>query len=216
MQILSPGDWPRQPQFDHFQQVALPYVGVTADVEVQALQAYCARHDLSFYRATLYALARVVDDLIWLRYRIRDSKVVCHPQVNTAITALGPDQQVRFTTVPWQASWQEFDAACAAKSQEAEVSLSLYNGNPDGDLGDDLVYYSCMPWLRFTQMIQPMPLGPACSIPRIMWGKYVREGDKLVMPMSIQVHHGLADGLHLGQFFQCLQTKLDHPATWLK
>ncbi|MBY5993719.1 CatA-like O-acetyltransferase [Ferrimonas balearica] len=216
MRVLSPETFPRQQQFDHFQQVAVPYVGICADVEVQALLALCRAEGWSAYRATLYAIAQVAEELEWLRWRIRDGQVICHDRLDSAITVLGEDNQVRFTTVPWQPDWPAFDRAAQKVSAEAAASTALYNGNPAGDEDDDLLYHSCVPWLRFTQMIQPMPLNPACSIPRIMWGKYDVQGARTLMPVVIQAHHALADGLHLAQFFQVLQRKLDEPGLWLR
>lgn len=40
------------------------------------------------------------------------------------------------------------------------------------------------------------------TYPRIVFGKYIREGDKVKMPLSIQRNHALVDGWHLGLFYR--------------
>ncbi|MBW3139531.1 hypothetical protein KUV56_08385 [Ferrimonas balearica] len=208
-----PPNFPRQQQFEHYQDTALPYVGICADLDVHHLLAYCRQHQLSAYRAILFACTRVTEELTWMRWRIRDGGVVEHQQLDCAVTAMGEDQQVRFTSIPWQPDWASFNAAAEAVLAQASASDQLYNGSPEGT--DNLVYHSCVPWLRFTQMVQPMPMNPACSVPRIMWGKYDVQPERTLMPLIIQAHHGLADGLHLAQFFQVLQSYLDAPERWL-
>ena len=47
------------------------------------------------------------------------------------------------------------------------------------------------------------------SVPKISWGKYFTEGDKVLLPFSVQVHHALADGYHVGKYVNDLQKYLD-------
>jgi chloramphenicol O-acetyltransferase type A len=52
-------------------------------------------------------------------------------------------------------------------------------------------------------------------VPRIAWGKFVTEGDRVIMPLNVQVHHGLIDGLHAGRFYETVQTYLSDPESVL-
>ncbi len=60
-----------------------------------------------------------------------------------------------------------------------------------------------------------MNLEPADSVPRFAWGKYDRQGDRLLMPLDVQVHHALMDGVHVGKYFTLLQSYLDNPESAL-
>jgi len=42
-------------------------------------------------------------------------------------------------------------------------------------------------------------------------GKYNTEGDKMIMPVSVEVHHSLMDGLHVGRYFELFQKYLNQP-----
>ena len=37
--------------------------------------------------------------------------------------------------------------------------------------------------------------------PVITWGKYEVEQEKYLMPLSMNIHHAVADGFHLSRFF---------------
>lgn len=43
------------------------------------------------------------------------------------------------------------------------------------------------------------------SIPRISFGKYFIQDDKVLLPHSIQVNHMLLDGVHIGNYMERLQ-----------
>ena len=51
--------------------------------------------------------------------------------------------------------------------------------------------------------------GTMCLRDRISWGRWFWLGDRLLLPFSVQAHHALVDGVHLGQFIDALQKKLD-------
>ena len=54
---------------------------------------------------------------------------------------------------------------------------------------------------------------PADSVPRIAWGKVVAQGEQLWLPLAVQGHHALMDGLHAGRFYERVQALLDAPAS---
>ena len=68
-----------------------------------------------------------------------------------------------------------------------------------------------MPWVSFTSVMHPLHMNPPDSVPRITWGKFFEEGPTLKMPLSVQAHHALLDGVHLGRYYSLVQEYLDHP-----
>ena len=71
----------------------------------------------------------------------------------------------------------------------------------------DKLFISTLPWISYTALVQPVPV-PADSNPRITWGKYVVEGDRTKMPVSVLCHHGLVDGMHIADFYQSLDGQM--------
>ena len=69
---------------------------------------------------------------------------------------------------------------------------------------EDLIYYSCLPWLDLTSLTNEKDLSnekSRCdSIPRIAWGKYINDGDKKILTISMEVNHRFIDGYHIGLF----------------
>ena len=69
-------------------------------------------------------------------------------------------------------------------------------------------FISSVPWLPYVQI--KLPGGtPGDSHPRISWGRYREENGRVQIPVTLYVHHALADGLHISRFFENLRRELD-------
>jgi chloramphenicol O-acetyltransferase type A len=52
-------------------------------------------------------------------------------------------------------------------------------------------------------------------VPKLAFGRLSAEGERLWMPLSVEVHHGLMDGLHVGRFIEAFEAAAAAPADWL-
>jgi chloramphenicol O-acetyltransferase type A len=59
--------------------------------------------------------------------------------------------------------------------------------------------------------MHPIHLHPVDSVPRYAWGKFFEDGKNLKMPLSVQGHHALMDGIHMGRYYAEVQDSLDNP-----
>ena len=94
-----------------------------------------------------------------------------------------------------------------AKKRQEEAKLHPGFVNPDED-ETGLIFASCLPWLAFTQCIQPAPIPADCN-PRVVFGKYIKEGDRTLMPLHLQCNHALVDGFHMCEFYRIFQEMVD-------
>lgn len=47
--------------------------------------------------------------------------------------------------------------------------------------------------------------------PRITFGKFTQEGDRVLLPVNLTANHALVDGLHLAAFFDGMVQRAAHP-----
>jgi chloramphenicol O-acetyltransferase type A len=52
-------------------------------------------------------------------------------------------------------------------------------------------------------------------VPKLAFGRAEPAGEHLWMPMSVEVHHALMDGLHVGRFVQAFEAALRAPRDWM-
>lgn len=73
---------------------------------------------------------------------------------------------------------------------------------------DSLYFISSLPWLYYTQLIQPTD-GCTQTNPRITWGKHEQDAQgRRMMPVTVLCHHALVDGSHLAAFYERLQVQM--------
>ena len=105
-------------------------------------------------------------------------------------------------------------AAAYYFTKEAEEVIARAKVEPmlEEKYSDDrMLFMTSIPWISFTSFMHPLKLNPADSVPRFAWGKYRQVGDKIQMPLSVQGHHAVMDGLHAGRFYDMFQELVHHP-----
>ena len=197
MKRIDMATYPRRDHFNHFCSMAYPYVGVTVDVDVTDLLALCKEKDYSFYLMVLHAVALAADDVPELRRRIDNGGIVEYATCPTSHVELKPDGTYAYCTLHHHMPLGEY-------LQKAEIARDAARSSGTIEEDDDvqsMYFISTLPWLHYTQLIQPVACGEE-SNPRITWGKYQTDhNDRMMMPLSVLVHHALADGLHIAQFY---------------
>lgn len=204
---LDLATWPRRDHFRLFLTYDNPYFNLCADVDVTRLYGR-TREGVgpSFFVSSLWLSLEAANAIEPFRYRIRDEGVVVYPEVHGGSTVLVSDETFRFAYFP-----RDRDAG-----RFAEVAGEILGGlraNPGrldpADERDDLIHYSVIPWVSFTSFSHARRWGTTDSVPKIVFGRHREEGERRVMPVSVEVHHALMDGLDVGRFFDAFQTRLD-------
>ena len=196
--------YPRRAHFDYFRTLAYPYVGVTANVDVTELLSFCRQRGVSFYLTFMHSAALAADSIPEFRQRIRDGGIVQYNQCPTSHTEPLPDGTYCYCTLHHHLPFAEY----IARAEEAR-RLCRERASIEEDEGVESMYFiSSLPWLHYTSLTQPVAGGDE-SNPRITWGKYEADArGRLMLPVTVLLHHALADGLHLGLFYQGLEREM--------
>jgi chloramphenicol O-acetyltransferase type A len=97
--------------------------------------------------------------------------------------------------------------------KEASLVVERVKGRLDLERfpGQNLIRYSVLPWFDFTSISHAMNSPALDSAPKITFGKITEANGRCTLPVSIHVHHALADGLHVAQFVEQFQKYLSAP-----
>ncbi len=210
MRYIDMDSWPRRKHFEIYNAFDYPHVNLCADVDVTDYFPAMKSAEISFTVAITYLVAKVANNIPEFRHRIRDDIVVEHEVVHPSITILTEDELFSFCTIPFTENFADFHT-------RASEAIAYYKENPsieDEPGQDDLLFTTNLPWVSFTSMMHPIHLSPVDSVPRIAWGKVRDESGVLKMPLSVQGHHALMDGLHIGRYFEQFQELLSS-TSWL-
>jgi chloramphenicol O-acetyltransferase type A len=203
--------WSRREHFRVLNAWDYPHFSLCANVDLTAFYPVVKRRGISFNVATVYVLARAANDIPEFRYRIRDNEVVEHEIVHPYTTILTDEDLYSICRIDYSEDFISF--AVRAAEQIAYVKEYPTVENEPGQ--DNVLYLTAIPWVSFTSFMHPLDLDPADSVPRFAWGKFFKDGEFLKMPLSVQAHHALMDGIHMGRFYTKVQDYLDHPGSVL-
>jgi chloramphenicol O-acetyltransferase type A len=203
----------RQDHFDFFNGMNHPHFNLTSNVEVTKLIPFIKKNKLPMTFCIVYLISKTANEIPEFKQRIRDKAVVEHRLVNPSFTVKTEKADVfSFCTVPYVDNPKSF-----IKKAEEVNELMLTNPSIKDEPGrDDYLFLSAIPWVSFTGIQHAMSYHPGDSVPRITWGKYFEQNEKLYMPLAIQVHHALVDGRHVGQYYTLFETMTQNPEAYLK
>ena len=195
--------WPRKEHFRFFQSMDYPQTNVCMNLDVTHFLKFVKDNNLSFYYSMIFAATHTANEIDSFRYRIRGEGVVLHDRVHPSFTDLsGGTELFKYVSV----EMEDDLAAFCGHAKEASESQKEYLPK---DVRDDVLYITCLPWISFTALTHTMTFNKKDSVPRISWGRYFSEGEKVLLPFSVQVNHALLDGLEIGKYVSVLQNYMD-------
>lgn len=211
MKFIDIENWNRKDHYNYFKQFDYPHFNICGNVDITNFYKYIKANQLPFFISILYAATRTANSIKEFRFRIRGNSVIEHEIVSPSFTVMTDDEVFSFCTSNFAEKFEEFKISTLKQIKKVKSSISI----EDEPGRDDLLYITSIPWVSFTNITHPIKMNPVDSIPRISWGKYFEENSKIKLPMSVQVHHALVDGIHVGQYFNTIQEILDNPANYL-
>lgn len=204
-QTLDLATWPRRDHFRLFQAMDFPYFSISLEVDVTAWRRALKAAGVPFFQAMVYEVTAVANGLENFRTRIRGAEVVLHDRVHPSFTVPWRGELFNFCTVDFAPGREAFLAQCKGAIAHAEAADRLLLDEPQRD---DMLFLSCVPWFAFTGVTHAVDARSQDSIPRISWGRLIEREGRSILPMNFQLHHGLADGLHVAKFMAAFEASL--------
>lgn len=205
--------WPRRDHFHFFLGYEQPFFQLCAEIEVTQAALACKARGASFALSCWFACLRAINAVEPLRYRLRGDRVWVHDQIHASTTVLRPDDTFGFCHLPLAQDFATFsrEGAAAIHAARATTGLSM-----EEQQRDDLIYGSMVPWLRITSVGNARRHLQGDSVPRVVMGRKTHHpSGQVTLPVSVEAHHALLDGLHVARLLQHMQDTLTQPDSWM-
>lgn len=191
-------NWKRKKHYVFYQEFDNPCFSLSVNIDITLLIEKIKSNKLKFFPSFLYCLMKAINRVEELRFRTRKDKVVLHEQVNPSYTVLNELDNFVFCYSEYKDDFRAF-----YNQVINDIKQALKGDNLSDEEGkDDLVYISSVPWIEFTGLTHPFKRDDLPSIPRVTFGKYFEDNQRIKLPFSIQAHHGLVDGLHISHLIR--------------
>ncbi len=194
-------NWERREIYEFFKDYEEPYFGITMELECTGALNYAKERGISFFLYYLYLTLKAVNQTDAFKYRIEGDDLYHYDVINGSATIDRDDGTFGFSHIPY---FEELDLFME-KATEEVIEVRTSHRLIRSGIGENVIHFSALPWIGFTHVSHPRRYDRRDSIPKITIGKFHLSGDKSLIPVSVHVNHAVADGLHVGMFFDTLQ-----------
>ena len=197
--------WPRSATYEFFKNYDDPFFNFTANIDVSSVYRFCKKNELALSLTLLYFSLVTANEIPEFRIRLVHGRLVEFDRIHATQTILNDDETFSFAYFEMKDDVFEFNRSgkAARERYKALRSFDVESGR------SDLIYYSVIPWVSFTSFKHASRLDKSQTVPRIVFGKVFAEGDRMMMPISVEANHTIMDGFHVGKFFTSFQEKLN-------
>lgn len=198
--------WNRNQHYAFFKNLDVPRYLITVNLDVTKFVSKIKEQKLSFYMSFMHLAMLEMNKIENFRYRIIHDDVYLFEETHPSYTdVIEGTELFKFVTVNLDSDLLTFISKAKQKSKEQGQKFL----DPNEEERFDVVYITTFPWATYTQVSHAHNIDKNDSIPKLAWAKFENVNGKLLMPFSIEVHHGLVDGLHVGKLIQNIQQALE-------
>ena len=212
--------YPRKAHLEYFMTMEHPQLNITAEIDVTDLKKFCEKEDCSFFLSFIHIVALSADSIPQFRQRIhrlspdemqlpeysglpKDGPlsgfvVREYSQSPTSHTEDAGNDMYCYCCMYHHMPWKEYIREAERLQLQARACPSL---EEDSEI-EAFYFPTCVPWIHYSGISHPAT-DRYDSNPRFSWGKFEEDyRGRLMMPLTVMVHHGLVDGIHLSRFFE--------------
>jgi len=201
--------WIRKEHFEFFKEFDEPFFGIVAEVDCTEALEWCRNHQISFFHYYLFQSLKAANQLEEFRSRIEDDKPVLYDSVNASATISRTDHTFGFSFIPFVEDFKKFSRNVAEEVLAVDKTAGL---RLTGETSrNDVIHYSVLPWFSFTGLSHARHFAYRDSVPKITFGKYFEKQGRIIMPVSVNAHHGLMDAWHVSEYLRLFSEFLATP-----
>jgi chloramphenicol O-acetyltransferase type A len=205
-QKINPQTWERAATFNFFRTFTEPFHGVCLRVDCTATHRYAKDHGLSVFLSLIHRALAATGQVENFRTRIVDGEVWLYQQIHGSSVVDRPNGTFGFAYYPFHPALDAFVHNAVPVMERVRQRNDLEPAQ-----AQNLIHFSVLPWFDFSCISHARNFAPDDSVPRITFGKITEAEGRRTMPVSIHVHHALADGLDVAQFVEHFQNFLNAP-----
>lgn len=199
--------WNRKEHFYRFKDQLRCGFSLTTKIDISSIIPFIKENKYKFYPTIIYLITKAVNKQQEFKLAIKNGELIQWDVVNPAYTIMHSETDT-------------FSELCSMYTEDFKTFLEEYDrllekfkGNytmsPQSGI-ENIFNISMIPWVHFDGFNLNVPDSEDYFAPIFTLGKYIVDNERILMPISIQVHHATCDGLHVANFLQNLQCLCDN------
>lgn len=212
--IIDRENWNREQYFEHYLKLKCTF-SITVNVDITRLLKKLHQKGIKFYPVFIYLISKVVNNHKEFRTCFNDEGVLGYWEEMTPSYTIFHKDDKSFSSI-----WTDYSSDCYIFYKNYEEDMRCYANVhglfTKGNIPPNAFPISSIPWASFTGFNLNINNDGDFLLPIITCGKYFNEENKVILPVSLQVHHSVCDGYHASRFLEDLQQLISNCNKWLK
>lgn len=203
---INLNEWSRGELFQFYIDKMRIVMSLTVDMDVTNLKAYSKEKNIGFYPLMLWVVSKVVNSHDEFKYGwSRDGSLIRWDNISPSYTDFhSNDESFTKMVTEYSDDLFEFCGRVEADRERHKNDRAVLDNQPP-----NFFDVSCLPWVRYKHFdVHVFDEGKFLA-PVVTWGKYEPVNGRLIMPLTMNIHHAVADGFHLSRFFNEVQDLMD-------
>lgn len=207
-------NWSRKPYFEHYLNNVRCTYSMTAQLDITRLLAETKTKGIKLYPALIHMIGAVVNRHREFRTCFdAEGRLGYWDSLSPSFTIFHVDDRT-FSSV-WTSYSDKFHDFYRGYLDDFEKYGAVKRLSAKPDEPPNTFPVSSIPWVGFTGFNLNVYNEGTYLLPIFTMGKYVRQHESILLPLSVQLHHAVCDGYHAGVLFNGLQLRADTCTEWL-
>jgi len=188
--------WARKNHFNFYKDFPDPNFNICFSMDITKAYHFAKANELSPFLVIMYLSSQACNSVEAFRIRLdEDGAPYMLSVVEPSATVAKEDGIFNFCNMSHETELSSFVDINSKRIEASldEEPLTVIKNK------DSQIFYSITPWLSFTGYKHAKGEG-FLDTPRIVFGKFDVTGDSVTMPVSIEVHHGIADAIDIARY----------------
>lgn len=206
--IVDKEKYYRKGVYRHFSEDCKCSVSMTARIDVTELYRKSKATDTKFYLNFLYILCKVLNSREDYRmgYLWQTDTLVCYDKINPVQYVFHDDTET--CSIAYSEYYEDYKTFYNKALEDLEKAKQTHEYGLDTANHPNWFDASYISWLSYDSLNIELPDGYLYFAPIINWGKFRKENERLMMPVTVRMNHAVADGYLIAKVFKLLEKEV--------
>lgn len=206
--IVDKEKYYRKGVYRHFSEDCKCSVSMTARIDVTELYRKSKATDTKFYLNFLYILCKVLNSREDYRmgYLWQTDTLVCYDKINPIQYVFHDDTET--CSIAYSEYYEDYKTFYDKAFEDLEKAKQTREYGLDSANHPNWFDASYISWLSYDSLNIELPDGHLYFAPIINWGKFRKENERLMMPVTVRMNHAIADGYLIAKVFKLLEKEV--------
>ncbi|HYE83198.1 MAG TPA: CatA-like O-acetyltransferase [Clostridia bacterium] len=206
--------WPRGQIFYYFSNIAPTGYSLTVELDVTIMKSALKERNIKFFPAYLWLTTKLLNRQVEFKVATVD-EVLGYWDFLTPLYATFHEDDKTISLM-----WTEYSESFPIFYKRYLENQHQYGSNhgilaqPECLPPANSYTVSALPWVDFMHFALHGYENKPYYLPTVEAGKFHENNGKILMPLSITVHHATTDGWHIKYFLEELQHEMNTPEVW--